>query len=188
MGEGALGMARSYAKAQGDRYVMPNQYENHANVQAHIDTTGPEIWRQTGGTITHFFTSLGTCGTVTGVATFLKAKNKNIKIIAVQPSAGHDVPGIRNKDELHVTKLFDASLIDEIIEVPFEKAYTSAVGLCQREGLFAGPSSGLIFEGARMVLQRDKPAQGLGVAIFCDNVFKYISSMTKHLPALAGEP
>jgi cysteine synthase len=188
MGEGALGMARSYAKAQGDRYVMPNQYENHANVQAHIDTTGPEIWRQTGGKITHFFTSLGTCGTVTGVATFLKAKNKNIKIIAVQPSAGHDVPGIRNKDELHVTKLFDASLIDEIIEVPFEKAYTSAVGLCQREGLFAGPSSGLIFEGARMVLQRDKPAQGLGVAIFCDNVFKYISSMTKHLPALAGEP
>ncbi len=188
MGEGALGMARSYAKAQGDRYVMPNQYENHANVQAHIDTTGPEIWRQTGGTITHFFTSLGTCGTVTGVATFLKAKNKNIKIIAVQPSAGHDVPGIRNKDELHVTKLFDASLIDEIIEVPFEKAYTSALGLCQREGLFAGPSSGLIFEGARMVLQRDKPAQGLGVAIFCDNVFKYISSMTKHLPALAGEP
>jgi len=188
MGEGALGMARSYAKAQGDRYVMPNQYENHANVQAHIDTTGPEIWRQTGGKITHFFTSLGTCGTVTGVATFLKAKNKNIKIIAVQPSAGHDVPGIRNKDELHVTKLFDASLIDEIIEVPFEKAYTSALGLCQREGLFAGPSSGLIFEGARMVLQRDKPAQGLGVAIFCDNVFKYISSMTKHLPALAGEP
>ena len=188
MGEGALGMARSYAKAQGDRYVMPNQYENHANVQAHIDTTGPEIWRQTGGKITHFFTSLGTCGTVTGVTTYLKAKNKNIKIIAVQPSAGHDVPGIRNKDELHVTKLFDASLIDEIIEVPFEKAYTSALGLCQREGLFAGPSSGLIFEGARMVLQRDKPAQGLGVAIFCDNVFKYISSMTKHLPALAGEP
>ena len=188
MGEGALGMARSYAKAQGDRYVMPNQYENHANVQAHIDTTGPEIWRQTGGKITHFFTSLGTCGTVTGVATFLKAKNKNIKIIAVQPSAGHDVPGIRNKDELHVTKLFDASLIDEIIEVPFEKAYTSAQGLCQREGLFAGPSSGLIFEGARMVLQRDTPAQGLGVAIFCAPVFKYIRSMTKHLPALAGEP
>jgi S-sulfo-L-cysteine synthase (O-acetyl-L-serine-dependent) len=187
MGEGALGMARSYAKAQSDRYVMPNQYENRANVQAHIDTTGPELWRQTNGTITHFFASLGTCGTVTGVATFLKAKNKNIKIIAVQPSPGHDVPGIRNKDELHVTKLFEPSLIDEVIEVPFEKAYTSALGLCQREGLFAGPSSGLIFEGARMILERDKPAQGVGVAIFCDNVFKYISSMTKHLPELAGE-
>jgi len=187
MGEGSIGLARTYAKAQSDRYVMPNQYENRANVQAHIETTGPEIWRQTGGRITHFFTSLGTCGTVTGVATFLKAKNPAIKVIALQPSQGHDVPGIRNKDELHVTKLFDPSLIDEVLEVPFEKAYTSAVGLCQREGLFAGPSSGLIFEGARMILERDKPAQGLGVMIFCDNVFKYISSMVKHLPALAGD-
>jgi cysteine synthase len=187
MGEGSIGLARTYAKAQSDRYVMPNQYENPLNVQAHIETTGPEIWRQTGGRITHFFTSLGTCGTVTGVATFLKAKNPAIKIIALQPSLGHDVPGIRNKDELHVTKLFNPSLIDEVLEVPFEKAYTSAVGLCQREGLFAGPSSGLIFEGARMILERDKPAQGLGVMIFCDNVFKYISSMVKHLPALAGD-
>jgi cysteine synthase len=187
MGEGSIGLARTYAKAQSDRYVMPNQYENRANVQAHIETTGPEIWRQTQGRITHFFTSLGTCGTVTGVATFLKAKNLAIKIIALQPSPGHDVPGIRNKDELHVTKLFDQSLIDEVIEVPFERAYTSAAGLCQREGLFAGPSSGLIFEGTRMLLQRDKPTQGLGVMIFCDNVFKYISSMTKHLPALAGD-
>ncbi len=187
MGEGSIGLARTYAKAQSDRYVMPNQYENPLNVQAHIETTGPEIWRQTGGRITHFFTSLGTCGTVTGVATFLKAKNPAIKIIALQPSQGHDVPGIRNKDELHVTKLFNPSLIDEVLEVPFERAYTSAVGLCQREGLFAGPSSGLIFEGARMILERDKPAQGLGVMIFCDNVFKYISSMVKHLPALAGD-
>mgnify|MGYP000549849094 CR=1 FL=1 len=186
MGEGSIGLARTYAKAQSDRYVMPNQYENPANVQAHMETTGPEIWRQSQGKITHFFTSLGTCGTVTGVATFLKGKNPKIKIIAVQPSQGHDVPGIRNKDELHVTKLFDASLIDEIIEVPFERAYTSAAGLCQREGLFAGPSSGLIFEGTRMVLARDKPLEGLGVMIFCDNVFKYISSMVKHLPELAG--
>jgi S-sulfo-L-cysteine synthase (O-acetyl-L-serine-dependent) len=187
MGEGSIGMARTYAKAQSERYVMPNQYENRANVEAHIATTGPEIWRQTEGKITHFFTSLGTCGTVTGVATFLKQKNAKIKIIAVQPSAGHDVPGIRNKEELHVTKLFDPTLIDEIVEVPFEKAYTSALGLCQREGLFAGPSSGLIFEGARLVLGRDQPKDGLGVMIFCDNIFKYVSSMVKHLPQLAAE-
>lgn len=187
MGEGSIGMARTYAKAQSERYAMPNQYENPANVRAHIETTGPEIWRQTDGAVTHVFTSLGTCGTVTGLATFLKQKNPTIKIIAVQPSEGHDVPGIRNKSELHVTKLFDPSLIDEILEVPFEKAYTSALGLCQREGLFAGPSSGLIFEGARVVLERDRPARGLGVMIFCDNVFKYVSSMTKHLPQLAAE-
>lgn len=181
MGEGAIGMARSYAKAQSDEYAMPNQYENAANAEAHIRTTGPEIWRQTEGKVTHVFTSLGTCGTVTGIATSLKKLNPNIKIYAIQPSEGHDVPGLRNTSELHVSKLFDPTLIDEIVEVPFEHAYTRALDLCQREGLFAGPSSGLIYEGARRVLERDRPQTGVGVMIFCDGIFKYISSMTKHL-------
>jgi cysteine synthase len=182
MGDGAIGMARTHAKAQPDRYVMPNQYENTANVEAHIRTTGPEIWRQTGGRITHLFTSLGTCGTVTGCATFLKQKNPEIRVIAVQPSEGHDVPGIRNKSELHVTKLYDESLIDVVLEIDYEKAYSAAMELAQREGLFAGPSSGLIFEGARLVATRERV--GLGVMIFCDNVFKYMSSMMKHVPSL----
>jgi cysteine synthase len=183
MGDGAIGMARTHAKAQPDRYVMPNQYENDANVEAHIQTTGPEIWRQTGGKITHLFTSLGTCGTVTGCARYLKEKNPKVKIVAVQPSEGHDVPGIRNKSELHVTKLFDEAMVDEILEIDFEKAYAAAMELAQREGLLAGPSSGLIFEGARLVAARD--GVGLGVMIFCDNVFKYMSSMMRHVPALA---
>lgn len=182
MGDGAIGMARTHAKAQPDRYVMPNQYENQANVEAHIRTTGPEIWRQTQGKVTHLFTSLGTCGTVTGCAIFLKRKNPAIRVIAVQPTEGHDVPGIRNKSELHVTKLYDESLIDEVLEIDFEKAYTAALELAQREGLLAGPSSGLIFEGARLVASREPI--GLGVMIFCDNVFKYMSSMTRHVPAL----
>jgi len=182
MGDGAIGMARTHAKAQPDRYVMPNQYENRANVEAHIRTTGPEIWRQTQGKITHLFTSLGTCGTVTGCATFLKQQNPRVRIIAVQPSEGHDVPGIRNKNELHVTKLYDESLIDEVIEIDFERAYTGALELARHEGLLAGPSSGLIFEGARLVASREPV--GMGVMIFCDNIFKYISSMLKHLPAL----
>ncbi len=182
MGDGAIGMARTHAKAQPDRYVMPNQYENRANVEAHIRTTGPEIWRQTQGKITHLFTSLGTCGTVTGCATFLKQQNPRVKIIAVQPSEGHDVPGIRNKNELHVTKLYDESLIDEVIEIDFERAYTGALELARHEGLLAGPSSGLIFEGARVVASREPV--GMGVMIFCDNIFKYMSSMLKHLPAL----
>jgi cysteine synthase len=188
MGEGSIGIAKTYAKAQPDRYVMPNQYENRANAEAHIRTTGPEIWRQTEGKITHFFTSLGTCGTVTGCATYLKAKNPSIKVIAVQPSEGHDVPGLRNMSELHVSKLFDASLIDEILEIDFEKAYTTALALCRSEGLFAGPSSGLIFEGARTVLSRAPGlTSGCAVMIFCDNIFKYVSSMTKHIPELAPE-
>jgi len=187
MGEGAIGMARSYAKAQREKYVMPNQYENEQNIAAHMKTTGPEIWRQTEGKITHFFASLGTCGTVMGVGRYLKAKNSAVKVIAVQPSEGHDVPGIRNVSELHVSKLFDASGVDEIIEVDFRKAYTTALSLCRGEGLFAGPSSGLIFEGACEVLRREKPAGGVGVAIFCDGIFKYVSSMVKHLPELRGE-
>ena len=181
--DGTIGLAKTYAKAQGHKYVMPNQYENRHNVEAHIRTTGPEIWRQTSGRVTHVFTSLGTCGTVTGLATFLKAKNKGVKIVAVQPSPGHDVPGLRNVSELDVSKLFDPTLIDEILEIDFELAYRRAMDLARGEGLLAGPSSGLIFEGAKRVAEREKV--GCGVLIFCDSVFKYGSNMVKHLPELA---
>ncbi len=183
--DGTIGLAKTYAKAQGEKYVMANQYENRHNVEAHIRTTGPEIWRQTNGRVSHVFTSLGTCGTVTGVATFLKAKKPGVKVIAVQPSAGHDVPGLRNVSELDVSKLFDPSLIDEILEVDFEFAYSRARDLARAEGLLAGPSSGLIFEGARRVAERSKV--DCGVLIFCDSVFKYSSNMLKHLPELAVE-
>jgi cysteine synthase len=187
MGEGSINLAKSYARAHSAKYVMPNQYENRANVDAHIKTTGPELWKQSEGRITHLFTSLGTCGTVTGTATYLKAKNRNIKVIAIQPSEGHDVPGLRNKAELPSSNLFDPSLVDEIIEVDYNLAYTTAMEICQNEGLFAGPSSGLIFAGASEYLKRERPAAGFGVTIFCDNAFKYMSNMLKHLPQLAPE-
>ncbi|HYE61780.1 MAG TPA: cysteine synthase family protein [Phycisphaerales bacterium] len=185
MGEGSIGMARSYARAQPDKYVMPNQYENAANERAHIETTGPEIWRQTDGRVTHVFCSLGTCGTAMGLAQYFREKHPQhkVKIIAVQPTEGHDVPGIRSKSELHVAKLLRPELVDEVLEVETEAAYAAVMELCQREGLFAGPSSGLIFEGARRVLRRDR-LQGVGVMIFCDSVFKYVSSMVKHVEGL----
>jgi cysteine synthase len=182
MGEGSINLAKTRAKAESDRYVMPNQYENELNVRAHYETTGPEIWRQTAGRITHLFVSLGTCGTATGCGRFLKEKNPNLKLVAVQPTEGHDVPGLRNLSELSVSALFDRSLIDELLEVDFELAYTRARDLAGREGLLAGPSSGLILEGARQVIERDR--LGFGVMIFPDNVFKYISSMVRHLPDL----
>jgi cysteine synthase len=182
-GDGSLNLAKTYARAQGERYVMPNQYENDLNAQAHEETTGPEIWHQTGGAITHLFVSLGTCGTVTGCSRFLKRKNPAVRVIAVQPTEGHDVPGLRNVRQLEVSKLFDPSLIDEILEIDFELAYTRAVDLVRREGLLAGPSSGLIFEGARRVIERDRA--GLGVMIFPDDVFKYVSSLVRHMPELA---
>jgi cysteine synthase len=181
--DGTINMAKTYAKAQRQRYAMPNQYENEQNVRAHVRTTGPEIWKQTEGKITHLFVSLGTCGTVTGTSRFLREKKPDVKVIAVQPTEGHDVPGLRNVKQLAVTKLFDPSLIDEILEIDYELAYTRAVDLCRSEGLLAGPSSGLIYEGARRIVERDRA--GVGVMIFPDNVFKYTSNMVKHIPGLA---
>ena len=162
---------------------MPNQYENEANSEAHFQTTGPEIWRQTEGRITHLFATLGTCGTLMGTSRFLRKQNPDLKVIAVQPSEGHDVPGLRNVSQLDVSKLFDRSLINEIIEVDFKLAYSRALDLCRSEGLMAGPSSGLLLEGAlRSVAEETK---GVGVMIFPDNIFKYTSNMTKHIPDLA---
>jgi cysteine synthase len=184
MGEGSINLAKTHAKASSHRYAMPNQYENRMNVEAHMRTTGPEIWKQTGGRITHLFVSLGTCGTVTGCSTYLRSKNPRVKVIAVQPSEGHDIPGLRNVRQLDVSKLFDPALIDDILEIEFELAYTRALDLCREEGLLAGPSCGLIYEGARQIIQRDRA--GLGVMIFPDNVFKYTSNMAKHLPELAA--
>lgn len=182
LGEGSINLAKTYARAQSSRYVMPNQYENEQNVRAHYETTGPEIWRQTEGRITHLFASLGTCGTVMGTGRFLKEKNPAVKVIAVQPSEGHDVPGLRNLSQLEVSALFDRSLMDQILEIDYELAYRRVLDLCRNEGLLAGPSSGLVFEGAQRIAATQRV--GLGVMIFPDSVFKYVSSMIKHLPEL----
>jgi cysteine synthase len=184
LGDGSINLAKTHAKASRDRYAMPNQYENEQNVEAHRRTTGPEIWRQTEGRITHLFVSLGTCGTATGTSRFLRSRKPDVKVIAVQPTEGHDVPGLRNQSQLAVSKLFNRSLIDEILEIDYKLAYTRALELCQTEALLAGPSSGLIYEGARRIIERDRA--GFGVMIFCDNIFKYTSNMVKHIPALAA--
>ncbi len=180
MGEGSIELAKTHARAQPDRYVMPNQYENEQNAIAHERTTGPELWRQTGGKITHLFLSLGTCGTVTGTSRYLKGRRPDVRVIAVQPSEGHDVPGLRNVKELEVSKLFDPSLIDEILEIDYELAYTRAGVLGLPVGLLGGPCRGPVSVGARRVIERDRGA-GLGVMIFPDSVFKYTSNMARHL-------
>jgi cysteine synthase len=184
LGEGSINLAKTHAKASSHKYTMPNQYENEKNVEAHYRTTGPEIWKQTEGRITHLFLSLGTCGTVTGTSKFLRTKNPKLKVIAVQPTEGHDVPGLRNVSQLGVSTLFDRSLVDEILEIDYHLAYTRALALCRNEGLLAGPSSGLILEGALQIVARDKA--GFGIMIFPDNIFKYTSSMMRHIPELAA--
>ncbi len=182
-GGGTINLAKTHAKAQPDRYVMPNQYENQLNAEAHYRTTGPEIWRQTEGKVTHVFVSLGTCGTATGTSRFLKEKNPAVKVIAVQPSEGHDIPGLRNTSELAVSALFDPSLIDQIVEIPFELAYERVLDLCRREGLLAGPSSGLVLEAA--LRAQGQGERGLGVMIFPDGLFKYVDHIAKHIKGIA---
>lgn len=185
LGEGSINLAKTHARAEPDRYVMPNQYENEANVRAHVRTTGPEIWRQTAGKVTHLFVSLGTCGTVSGTSRYLRSRNPKVKVVAVAPTEGHDVPGLRSLSELGATRLYDPSLIDETLEIEHESAYTRALELCRREGLLAGPSSGLIYEGARRVIERG--VTGLGVMIFPDGVFKYTANMVRHVSSLSAE-
>ena len=180
--EGSINLARTHARAQPDRYVMPNQYENEQNVLAHYHTTGPEIWQQTEGRVTHLFASLGTCGTVTGTARFLKEQNPRIRVVAILPPEGHDVPGLRSESQLGATKLHDPGLIDEHLEIHHDRAYIRARDLATREGLPAGPSSGLVLEGALQVIAR--AASGVGVMILPDNSFKYVSSFAQHLPEL----
>lgn len=189
LGEGAINLARTHARARADLYAMPNQYENEHNALAHERTTGPEIWRQTAGAVTHVFAALGTCGTITGLARVLKGRNPAVKIVAVQPTPGHDVPGLRTLADLAVSRLYDPGLIDEVLEIDHELAYRRAAELFRTEGLRAGPGSGLIFEGAARIASREAAAgrRGLGVAIFCDDAFKYTASFLQHLPELREE-
>ena len=179
LGDGSINIAKTHAKASSHKYVMPNQYENNLNLEAHIRTTGPEIWRQTEGRVTHIFVALGTCGTVSGLGTFFREKKNNVKLYAVQPSEGHDIPGLRNVSQLGVSKLYDESLIEEVLEIDYEIAYQRAAELNRQEGLMASPCCGLIFEGACRILL-DVP-DAVAVMIFPDSVLKYATIMEKHL-------
>ncbi len=159
---------------------MLNQYENQANPGAHLHSTGPEIWRQTQGGITHFVAGLGTCGTITGNGRFLKAKNPDIKIIGVYPDADHDIPGVRSMKQLGQTKLFLPDEYDELVCVDDAEAYEMCLRLNREESLIAGPSSGMALAGALKVIEDDPDA--VVVVIFPDNAFKYASSFERHFP------
>ena len=176
--EGARGLVQALidSAASKDAYVSPNQYENELNVQAHYRTTGPEIWRQTKGKVDYFFAGFGTCGTITGVAKYLKEQNPAIKIIGVEPSNPyHQLPGMKritDLDERFIPKILDRTLIDEIVEVTDEDAYATAVELARKDGIPVGPTTGAILCAA---LHRAKSNRGLAVVISPDDAFKYAS-------------
>lgn len=159
---------------------MLNQYENPANFEAHVHTTGPEIWRQTEGTVTHFVAGLGTCGTITGNGRFLKSKNPDVQVIGVHPEEGHDIPGVRSLKQLKQTKLFLPEEYDALVEVSNQEAFDLCLRLNREESLIAGPSSAMALVGALKVIEDDPDA--VVVIIFPDNAFKYASSFERHLP------
>ena len=172
--DGAIALARSMVESVDgrDRLAMPNQYENPDNVRAHYETTGPEIWKQTEGRIRYFFAGFGTCGTITGVGKFLKERNADIRVVAIEPQKGHRLPGLKNLEESKPPAILDRSVIDHVIRVDDGPAYAMTKRLFREEGLIVGPSTGAIVHAA-VEFGRDK--EGVAVAISPDSGFKYAS-------------
>lgn len=177
--EGAIAKATEISD-RPDVFML-NQYANEANPEAHYKTTGPEIWRQTAGKITHFVAGLGTCGTVTGTGRFLKEQSR-IKVLGVHPQEGHDIPGVRSIRQLQQTKLFFPDEYDGMVEVTNQQAFDLCLRLNREESIVAGPSSAMALFGAFRLVP-DEPGN-LVVVIFPDSAFKYASSVVKHLPGL----
>ncbi len=178
--DGAIALARSFVTGEStrDQYVMPNQYENPDNVRAHYETTGPEIWAQSEGRVTHFFAGYGTCGTITGVAKFLKEKNPAVRVIAIEPEKGHRISGLKNFQESKAPGILDPAVIDKTVRVPDAPAYETTIRLAREESLLVGPSTGAIVWAA---LQENLPAGAVAVCISPDNAFKYTSFLAEYI-------
>ena len=155
-------------------YIMLNQFANDDNWKAHYKTTGPEIWNDTEGTVTHFVSAMGTTGTIIGTSTYLKEKNPTIQIVGAQPSDGSQIPGIRKWPQEYLPKIYDASKVDTIIEVSEQEAREMTKRLAREEGVFAGMSSGgSVAVALKLASQMES---GVIVAIICDRGDRYLSS------------
>jgi S-sulfo-L-cysteine synthase (O-acetyl-L-serine-dependent) len=173
--EGILG-SRDYvdAKLAQGGYIMLNQFANPDNWKAHYKTTGPEIWRDTDGKVSHFVSAMGTTGTIVGTSTFLKEQNPNIQIVGAQPSEGSNIPGIRKWPEEYLPKIYDASKVDLTIDVSEAEARIMTKRLALEEGVFAGMSSGGSVAAAVKIAEQIE--SGVIVAIICDRGDRYLSS------------
>ena len=170
--EGSRDLAFELRDTKG--YVLLNQFENDDNWKAHYKTTGPEIWKDTQGEITHFVSAMGTTGTIMGVSAYLNEKNSDIKIIGAQPTDNSRIPGIRKWSPDYVPKFFDKSKLDEVIEVSEEEARVMTRRLAKEEGVFAGMSSGGAVASALKVAE--KIDSGVIVTVICDCGDRYLSS------------
>ncbi len=170
--EGSRDLAFELRDTKG--YVLLNQFENDDNWKAHYKTTGPEIWKDTQGEISHFVSAMGTTGTIMGVSAYLNEKNSDIKIIGAQPTDNSRIPGIRKWSPDYVPKFFDRSKLDEVIEVSEEEARVMTRRLAKEEGVFAGMSSGGAVASALKVAE--KIDSGVIVTVICDCGDRYLSS------------
>ena len=167
---------RDYAEEKADSgdYFILNQFANPDNYKAHIKTTGPEIWRDTEGKITHFVSAMGTTGTIMGCSMFLKDKNSAIQIVGCQPTEESSIPGIRRWPAAYLPKIFDASRVDRVIDIAQQDAVRRTRELVRQEGIFAGMSTGGAFHAALQVA--NEIDEGIVVFIACDRGDRYLSS------------
>ncbi|MDO6387488.1 cysteine synthase CysM [Uliginosibacterium sp. 31-12] len=174
--EGGMELARDMANRMRDegRGVVLDQFANSDNPLAHYEGTGPEIWEQTAGRITHFVSSMGTTGTIMGVARFLKEKNPAIQIIGCQPEEGSQIPGIRKWPEAYLPKIYESSRVDRIEYVAQAAAEDMTRRLACEEGIFAGISSGGAMSVARNLAQ--ELSNAVIVSIVCDRGDRYLST------------
>ena len=182
--EGARGVVKSMVESEAfrGRYVSPNQYESELNVAAHYHTTGPEIWRQTGGRIDYFFAGIGTGGTITGVGRYLKEQNPDIKVIGVEPAERHHrlsgLKRVTGLPEEHFPEILDRDVIDEFISVTDEEAFGAGIRIARTDGILVGPTTGASLHAAS-VWGKENP--GRAVVISGDNAAKYVSAYADYL-------
>jgi cysteine synthase B len=168
--------SRDYAlaKVKNENYYSFNQFANNDNWKSHYHTTGPEIWKDTEGKITHFVSSMGTTGTIMGTSTYLKEQNRNVQIVGVQPTDDSNIPGIRKWPKEYLPKIFDAKKVDKVLEVSRKEAVDMTRRLAKEEGIFAGMSSGGATAAAiRLANELDG---GIIVCVICDRGDRYLTS------------
>jgi S-sulfo-L-cysteine synthase (O-acetyl-L-serine-dependent) len=174
--EGAIDHAREKVARGG--YVMLDQFANPDCWRAHYATTGPEIWRDTTGEVTHFVSAMGTTGTIMGVSRYLKEQSAEIEIVGCQPADGAQIPGIRRWPEAYLPKIFEASRVDRILEVTAQAAEQTARTLAREQGIFVGTSSGGAVWAARQLCAELERADSAGVVVcvLCDRGDRYVTS------------
>ncbi len=172
--DGAIRLAHEIVQRDPKRYYMPNQYANPSNPQAHYETTGPEIWHQSGTNVDVFVAGLGTSGTLMGTKSYLKEKKPTIGIIAVEPTLGHKVQGLKNMNESIVPELYHPEHLDDKLVVQDNEAFNCARDLAIHEGLFVGMSSGAAVAGALRIAAHMK--RGTIVTLLPDRGDRYLST------------